>query len=1028
MASTEKRYVNLYVNGKGVAGTYNELRKEASKLRSELNGAKLTQEEFNKKVLQLKNTESAMAAHRASIKKTNKAWSTLKSVALGVVGGNVILGAFQKITQFIPQMIARNAELADSYADVRKTTGLTTVGIEQLNTQLRAIDTRTPRKRLLELARDAGKLGIEGVSSIAGFVKAADQIEVALGEDLGEGAITSLGKLNNLFKASDTYGYEVGLQKIGSVINELGANSEAAESAIVDFTSRLAGTAIQAEISYESIAGIGATLDSLGQRVETSSTAVSQAIVGMFKDTPTYAKVAGKSIEEFTEVLNKDANEAFIMFLEGLNGNNEGLTEMAKKFDDLGIDGSRAITVLGALAGNTAKLRDQQTLANKAFSDGTSLTAEFAIKNNNAAGALEKLGKRLAGVWINSDIQGAIGKTVGWLEKITRTPASKELNRQRIATAALITETVKLNVGSKERIEKIQQLKKEYPGLTSGINAETASNRELLAVMKDINAEYLRKALLAAKEDDLADQNEDMASAAFAANTALELANAQREKLLQGASDKEQEIFRVNEDAIIAHYRKIQATNANHQKKRAVFVQALRKIGISGLDQSDMVRFNERLKEYEGLQAKQVAAEKKFQATMDEISRIANRSKSGSGGLGTVDPDPTDPVDPIITEVISDAAIDSTVKKLEELNKLIAEDRRRLENSRLADYEKEIADIEHHYDELKAKAEGHTEQLLEIEALRRMALDNQKAAYEADKAAAQAEGDALLNGAEKGSLDAELAKTQELYQQQIEEFKKFGLDTLALEEGLQKALAQLRAKYADAATVQQRQAVAEQVSMYMEGAATIVGAIKSIADIQGKNAKFQADMAFFQQLVNAGLALSNAAASAKGITPIDYLAGLATVTVAIMARINAAKKMKEEAGAPPKPEFARGTVNTGAFIAGEQGREIIDGNRVIPADITQSIIAANAFSRPMPQPNFSAINDGLTYTQGRQAEQSSVGVSMGGMDISPLIAEMQAMREDLRNAQNKNVVFALKDYDKFRGKADANENRVVFRK
>lgn len=96
--------------------------------------------------------------------------------------------------------------------------------------------------------------------------------------------------------------------------------------------------------------------------------------------------------------------------------------------------------------------------------------------------------------------------------------------------------------------------------------------------------------------------------------------------------------------------------------------------------------------------------------------------------------------------------------------------------------------------------------------------------------------------------------------------------------------------------------------------------------------------------------------------------------------------------------------------------------------VNLGIMAANAFNRPSPQPNFSAINDGLTYTQGRQAEQSSVGGSMGGMDLSPLLSKMDQMIESNNRAQNKQVVFALKDYDKFRVKADGNESQVSFRK
>ena len=73
--------------------------------------------------------------------------------------------------------------------------------------------------------------------------------------------------------------------RVGSTVNELGAASTANEGYIVDFTKRLAGVAPQANISIQNVMGYGATLDQFGQQCETSGTAMSQAITGMFKKT-----------------------------------------------------------------------------------------------------------------------------------------------------------------------------------------------------------------------------------------------------------------------------------------------------------------------------------------------------------------------------------------------------------------------------------------------------------------------------------------------------------------------------------------------------------------------------------------------------------------------------------------------------------------------------------------------------------------------------------------------------------------------
>lgn len=984
-SATENRSINLYINNKQAGRSITEIQAKYNKLNLEIRRGKFTQEEYNAKVKELRQYGAVLDQHRDKIRGVSKSWSTLKSVAVGVIGGNVLLTAFQKITQFIPQMIQRNAQLADSYADVRKTTGLTEHGVEQLNTQLKAIDTRTPRARLLELARDAGKLGITGVNSIAGFVKAADQIDVALGEDLGEGAIKQLGKLNNLFKASETYGYEVGLQKIGSVINELGANSEASEAAIVDFTSRLAGVATQADISFESIAGYGATLDSLGQRVETSGTAVSQAIVGMFKDTSTYAKIAGKSLEDFSQIMEKDANEAFILFLEGLNGNNDGLTEMTTRFDQLGLDGSRAITVLGALAGNTEKLREQQTLANKAFADGTSLTAEFAIKNNNAAGALDKLSKRIRGLWVNSDIQNAVGKVLVWMEKITRVPVADTIMKQRIATDGLITSIMKLNVGSQERIDKINQLKKEYPALAGHLAAETTTNRELLSVMKDINQEYLRKILLANRQDDLQDSGNDLADALRAQDAALIQVNAAREKLLEGANDRVQLLFRENEENIIESYRKVQATNASHMDKVMFFNQKMQEAGIGVLDQSQLLRLNERIKEYEGLTKKVEKANNEYAAIMAQIDRITSQAKTAAPiktGDGTV-VDPEDPSSPGVTAV---AETDDPLKaQLDAIKRAADEERLYLEQHRA----QSLIDEEQYQSEMLGIKLSYL--LLQKEAVERTG------------------GDTL-------DIDREIAQTEIELMEMVNRARE---RAAAIADKADRAIEDSAEKRAEAeyqAALVAAESAAWRAASAMDAAETEHEAAVAMINIIRDLIK--------EYVLQAVIAAVSKEVASKGI--IGVITGAVAAGVVSMMF----NKLIPPVKTPNKPEFAEGTTYFGgSAIVGDQGREQVNlplGSQVVPAFETQMMLAANHFGKAIATPNFSRVNEGLTYSQGIQAQSGMVS-STGSVDFAPMIAEIRAMRADLQAAQDKDVKFSYREYLRFKEDVERSENNVIFK-
>ena len=318
----------------------------------------------------------------------NRYWNLVVSGMASLTG--VVLGIKSAINKYV--------EFTDVLADVRKTTGLTEKGVRDLNEELKKVDTRSSMDELMGLARIGGKLGIEGKENLLGFVKAADQINIALKEDLGgdtEEAIRQVGKIVDIFKVNEEFGIEKGMLKVGSVINELGAASTANEGYIVEFTKRVAGIAPMTKVQVADVMGLAATLDKFGQTSEVSSTVFSQVMTQMYKKTGTFAKIAGMEVSTFSELLKKDANEAFIRVMEGLRGNGAEIENMIASMGDMGMEGKRAVGVIGVLADNTKTLRDQQALANESFAEGISLTNEANIKNSNLAAQREKAKKNL---------------------------------------------------------------------------------------------------------------------------------------------------------------------------------------------------------------------------------------------------------------------------------------------------------------------------------------------------------------------------------------------------------------------------------------------------------------------------------------------------------------------------------------------------------------------------------------------------------------------------------------------------------
>lgn len=336
-------------------------------------------------------TDQSKAVHYTTCELSDKLSKYVVSL-YGAIGA--IQNVFNRFTGAHDAFLSYDEALTDAM----KTTNLTKDEILDLSSSLKQIDTKTPQNELLALVRAGGKLGISGQEDLLGFARAADKINVALSEDLGgnaEAAITAIGKMTDIFNLTDKYGIEQAMLKVGSAINELGMASTANEGYIVDFSKRLAGIAPNADISIDKILGLAATLDKYGQQSETSSTAIGQTIMAMFKRTETFAQIAGIPLEEFSELLKTDVNEALLKVLEGMQRGEGGLASVTAAMEEMHLNGQRAATVLGSLSKHTDELRSQQEIANKAFTAGTSLAEEFAVKNNSLTAELEKQRKAI---------------------------------------------------------------------------------------------------------------------------------------------------------------------------------------------------------------------------------------------------------------------------------------------------------------------------------------------------------------------------------------------------------------------------------------------------------------------------------------------------------------------------------------------------------------------------------------------------------------------------------------------------------
>lgn len=375
-----------------------ELNRTLKELKKSLSGIERGTDEWNKQCESIKRVKAEIANVNEELRETEKENVGLVDRINGFVDkwGNIIAGVAAVGTGLVlagRKAVNAFAEMDAEMANVRKFTGLADDEVKELNEDFKKMDTRTSREDLNKLAEEAGRLGKSSKEDVLGFVKAADQINVAL-DELGDGATLTLSKLTNIFGDEARLGTEKSLLAVGSVINDLSQNCTASAGYLAEFGKRMAGVGAQAGMTIPQIMAFAAVLDSQGQACEMSATALSQLIMNLFKEPSKIAKATGMDLDELNKALKRSTNEGLLMLLQQLKklGN---MDVLAPVFKNMGENGARASQVLATLAGNVEMVKWQQEQATQSFEDATSVTNEFNVQNSTVEAELDKARKRV---------------------------------------------------------------------------------------------------------------------------------------------------------------------------------------------------------------------------------------------------------------------------------------------------------------------------------------------------------------------------------------------------------------------------------------------------------------------------------------------------------------------------------------------------------------------------------------------------------------------------------------------------------
>lgn len=407
-----------------------DLQKAAAQLQQELSKTERDADKYVETSMNLRRVnEQINEVKRSWQEHDNQIVATIKRLTSYVL----VYAGFNEVVGRIKQLYQANLQLSDSLADIEKTTGLSTESVAELSREIDSIDTRTAQQELHDLAYEAGKLGISAKEDVLEFVKAGNQLLVALGEDLGGAeAVRQLMKVNAILGETQKLGVEKALLATGSAINEISQTSRASAGPIVDIVTRIGAIGEAAGLSMSNLIALGGTVDALGQNAEMSGTALNTFISTLTSNTTEVAQAVGLSDDYLKSLINQGKTmEAIIAVFEKMNAMG-GLDVLAPIMKDLGSDGERIKQVLVTLSSGVDELKAQVFTSSRAFKEATSVTDEYNIKNENAMAIMQRMGNAIKESFINSGF-------VEWLTDVLRYISSIPNRFERGETSIRLT-------------------------------------------------------------------------------------------------------------------------------------------------------------------------------------------------------------------------------------------------------------------------------------------------------------------------------------------------------------------------------------------------------------------------------------------------------------------------------------------------------------------------------------------------------------------------------------------------------------
>ena len=391
---------DILARSKQGKASLDELRRAYKQLEEELNQINTKSKEFADRQESMKKLKKNIDEATGAAKKQGGAWQTALKNLTAYVG---LFSAFNMLKTYLFAIFRLNAKFAEQLTNIRKVALSTQEEVGNLSKELAKIDTRTSIEELNNLAYAGAKLGIT-TQNLAGFVRAADQVNVALKEDLGDEALTALTKITEVSGLIDKYGVEEAMLRTGSAIFRLASTSTACSGKIVDFSNRMLALGDAASLTTPDILAIGSAVDSMALEPEVAATAFGKLVVELRKGTSSIEQDLGIARGSLKKMVEEGKGMEAIQTIFHKMHESKNVFALNSLFKDLGSeDGARLTKVMVTMAEKVGMLDKAVTESNKAFNEGTAVTTEYEMQQETATAYMERAANLFEKQFVSAD-------------------------------------------------------------------------------------------------------------------------------------------------------------------------------------------------------------------------------------------------------------------------------------------------------------------------------------------------------------------------------------------------------------------------------------------------------------------------------------------------------------------------------------------------------------------------------------------------------------------------------------------------